>query len=155
MKYITILTLSLLSTQVLAQNICQENLIVINGFSKHFIERTNYAKKNGYNENNYGIGYKCKLDNWNNFIHELEIGYVKNSYRVDSYYLSYNILTPLNQNFSLGLKTSINSGYKILNKSSGLIAGIAPTMQYKITSKIATNLTIAPNFLFLNFQYAL
>lgn len=152
MKYIALLTLSLLSTQVFSQSICQENSIVINGFSKHFAEKTRYAKQNGYNETNYGIGYKCRLDDWNGLTKEVEVGYLKNSYRTDSYYISYNMLKPISENFSIGLKASVNSGYEILNKPNGLIAGVIPTMQYKITNKLATNLTLAPNFLFLNFQ---
>lgn len=152
MKYILIILLTTLSTPIFANNLCEENFLVINGLSKHFEEKTKYAKKNGYNEINYGLGFKCQLQDWKDFQQELEIGYLKNSYREDSYYLSYNILKPLTSNFLIGLKASANSGYEILNKPHGISAGIVPTVQYKFNKNWATNFTIAPNFVFLNLQ---
>lgn len=150
LAFICILGLS--SNSVFANNICQENSLVLNGFSKHFEKKTKYAREYGYNEFNYGLGYKCRLDDWKDFQQELEIGYLKNSYKENSYYMSYNLLKPITPKFLIGLKASANSGYEILNKPHGISAGIVPTMQYKLNSNWATNFTIAPNFVFLNFQ---
>lgn len=137
-----------------ANSFCKENYLVINGFSHHFSKKTRYARENGYNEFNYGLGYKCQLNDWGSFNQDAEFGYLKNSYRADSFYISYNILKPVSENFSLGLRASINSGYEMLESSNhGLFGGIAPTVQYKITDELKSNLSLAPNFLFLNFQY--
>lgn len=153
MKKAILIVLMTLSSSVFAEVFCKENALVLNGFSKHFEKKTKYAKKNGYNEFNYGLGYKCVLEEIYDFNQELEVGYLKNSYREDSYYLSYNILKPITPKFSVGIKASANSGYEILGSSyHGIQAGIVPTMQYKLTKTLATNFTIAPNFAFLNFQ---
>lgn len=154
MKKIVLILMMALSSTSFADSFCKENYLVINGFSHHFQKKTRYAKEYGYNENNYGLGYKCQLNDWGSFSQDAEFGYLKNSYRTDSFYVSYNILKPISEDFSIGLRASINSGYEMLESSyHGYLGGVGPTIQYKITNELKSNLTLAPNFLFLNFQY--
>lgn len=153
-KTMIILMMLTISSTSFANTICKENYLVVNGFSHHFAKKTRYARENGYNEVNYGLGYKCQLENLGSFNQDAEFGYLKNSYRADSFYISYSILKPISEDFSLGLRASINSGYEMLESSHhGLFGGVAPTIQYNITNNIKSNLALAPNFLFLNFQY--
>lgn len=152
MKNPVFLALLFLNAPVFAQSLCIEQALVFNGASFHYEEKTKYAQKNGYNELNFGVGYKCISQKTNRLVQEVEIGYLKNSYREDSYFLAYNALFPIAKSFSLGVKFGAASGYERLGAKNGIRFGLGPVIQYKITDTLATNLLITDNYVFLNFQ---
>ena len=136
-----------------ADDVCLEKSLVVNGFSSHFKEKTKYARTHGYNEQNYGLGYKCRVSDFGSFEQAIEVGFLRNSYRATSLYASYELMKKLNDNFSVGLRASVNGGYQVLKYSyDGYVAGISPTVKFRFNDRFSTNLSVTNNYVFVNFE---
>ena len=59
----------------------------------------------------------------------------------------------LNDNFSVGLRSSVNGGYQVLKYSyDGYVAGISPTVKFRFNDRFSTNLSVTNNYVFVNFE---
>lgn len=154
-KQYLILILSIISVPLYAK--CVTNEINLGGFSYHFTKESDYAKKNGYNQDNWSIGYTCNLEKISlfndrySFNSGLEVGVVKNSFRENAYYVAYDLFLPIDETFSIGVRNIIATNYaktKINNSginNSGIVFGPLPTLKVKMTDMVDVNFSILPS----------
>ena len=160
MKTIGLLLVAATSLSAPAQEletdrVCQNKRMVLNGFTKHFSTPTQYAQTYGYNEKNYGLGFSCGLSNLYRFERDGEVGFLKNSYRAHSWYASYGLRYALTEQFSVGGKFIVASGYKILKKNHGYKFGPMLTSNYKLTDHVILNFSVAPKVSARNAGFAM
>lgn len=121
--------------------------VTISGASYHFTERTPYAKSNGYNWANYGIGINCSKNNFGQWYDEIQIGILENSFREPSGILSYGLLYPVFDKLSLGLKAIVASGYQNAPTNfSGFIASPLISAKILVTEDVSLNVSFIPSF---------
>jgi hypothetical protein len=146
MKKLLLLILSIIPLTSNAE-ICPQKELNIGGFSYHFDESTNYAKKYGYNETNYTLGLTCKLNGLGMFNDDFEIGVVKNSFNENSFYVAYGIYYPINNSFSIGLRNIVATGYEEAKHNiDGVLGGPLLSMKIKINETLTLNFSGIPSF---------
>jgi hypothetical protein len=120
---------------------CKKIDLNVGGFSHHWTSFSQYSKKNGYNEDNYGLGLTCHLNGIGNFNDEIEVGFLKNSFSETAKYVAYGIYYPVNPTIELGLRNIIASGYeKAQTNIGGMVAGPM------LAAKVHINETLTLNF---------
>jgi hypothetical protein len=121
---------------------CREPELNIFGLSAHFYE-TKYSAKHGWNELNPGVGVACHLSGVGRWNDEVEAGVFRNSFRRTSFFAGYGLYYPLTLDVSAGVRAMIASGYPHKN-SSGLRAGLMPTVKVKLNESVTLNLSARP-----------
>lgn len=145
------------STNTFANDFCKDKEMIVHIKSHHFKAITDYAKTIGYNENNFGLGLSCDINYLNSFNESVEFGTFYNSYREWAKYISYNLEYPINEHFSVGIKSGITTGYsKVLNNKKVIFAGgISSTINIdkNYSLKLLYVPTIENNSDFISFSF--
>lgn len=136
-----------MSTASIADDFCSNyKELILSGSSYHFTSRTPYAKSNGYNSFNYGVGFNCSANKFGSWVDEMQIGIISNSFREASPMVSYGFLYPVFDKVKLGVKAIVAGGYQDAPTNfNGFIASPLLSTKIDLTDNTSLNISLIPS----------